>query len=175
VCDPDSGDPVRAGTNLPDIAVDPDTGRVYVVWADARFSGGRTTDVVLSSSGDGTNWSTPVKVNQSPAPVAAFNATVDVSSDGTVGVLYYDFRGNTPAPTLPTTVLLAHSHDAGANWTEQQLGEAFDMQNAPVARGLFLGDYQGLDNIGRDFLAFFSRTGAAADTADVVAVRVSAP
>jgi hypothetical protein len=175
VCDPDSGEPVRAGTNLPDIAVDPDTGRVYVVWADARFSGGSTTDVVLSSSDDGTNWSTPVKVNQSPAPVAAFNATVDVSSDGTVGVLYYDFRENTPAPTLPTTVLLAHSHDAGATWTEQQLDGAFDMQNAPVARGLFLGDYQGLDNIGRDFLAFFSRTGAAANTADVVAVRVSAP
>jgi hypothetical protein len=40
---------------------------------------------------------------------------------------------------------------------------------------LFLGDYQGLDNIGRDFLAFFSRTGAADDTADVVVVRVSAP
>jgi hypothetical protein len=175
VCDPDTGEPVRAGTFLPDIAVDPNSGRVYVVWADARFSGGTTSDVVLSSSDDGRNWTTPVKVNQSPAPVAAFNATVDVSSDGTVGVLYYDFRRNTPAPTLPTTVLLAHSHDAGATWTEQQLSGAFDMQNAPVARGLFLGDYQGLDNIGRDFLAFFSRTRAADDTADVVAVRVNAP
>jgi photosystem II stability/assembly factor-like uncharacterized protein len=92
VCDPDSGEPVWAGTNLPDIAVDPDTGRVYVVWADARFSAGTTTGVVLSSSDDGTNWSTPVKVNQSPAPVAAFNPTVEVSSEGTVGVLYYDFR-----------------------------------------------------------------------------------
>jgi hypothetical protein len=175
VCDPDSGEPVRAGTNLPDIAVDPNSGRMYVVWADARFSGGKTVDVVLSSSDDGTPWTTPVLVNKSPAPVPAFNATVDVSSDGTVGVLYYDFRRNTPAATLPTTVFLAHSHDAGATWTEQQLGGAFDMQNAPVARGLFLGDYQGLDNIGRDFLAFFSRTRAADDTADVVAVRVSAP
>jgi hypothetical protein len=55
-------------------------------------------------------------------------------------------------------VFLAHSHDDGATWTEQQLGGAFDMQNAPVARGLFLGDYQGLDNIGSDFLAFFART-----------------
>jgi len=175
VCDPDTGEPVRAGTNLPDIAVDPDTGRVYVVWADARFSGGTTTDVVLSSSVDGTNWTTPVKVNQTPVPVAAFNPAVDVSSDGTVGVLYYDFRENTPAPGLPTTVFLAHSHDAGATWTEQQLGAAFDMENAPVARGLFLGDYQGLDNIGADFLAFFSRTSDAPDSADVVAVRASAP
>jgi hypothetical protein len=175
VCDPDTGESVRAGTSLPDIAVDPDTGRVYVVWADARFSGGATTDAVLSSSDDGTNWTTPVKVNQTPVPVAAFNATVDVSSDGTVGVLYYDFRENTPAPGLPTTVFLAHSHDAGATWTEQQLSEAFDMENAPNAGGLFLGDYQGLDNIGSDFLAFFSRTTDAPDSADVVAVRASAP
>jgi hypothetical protein len=174
VCDPDTGQPVRAGTNLPDIAVDPNTGRMYVVWADGRFSGG-TTDVVLSSSGDGINWTTPVKVNQTPAPVSAFNGTVDVSSDGTVGVLYYDFRRNTPARTLPTTVLLAHSHDAGATWTEQQLDGAFDMQKAPDARGLFLGDYQGLDNIGPDFLAFFSRTRAGQNTADVVSVRVTAP
>jgi hypothetical protein len=175
LCDPDTGEPVRAGTNLPDIAVDPTSGRMYVVWADGRFSGRTTTDVVLSSSANGTDWTTPVKVNQTPTPVSAFNATVDVSSDGTVGVLYYDFRQNTPDPTLPTTVLLAHSHDAGATWSEQQLSGAFDMQNAPEARGAFLGDYQGLDNIGPDFLAFFSRTTAAPDTADVVAVRVSAP
>jgi hypothetical protein len=165
VCDPDTGQPVRAGTTVPDIAVDPTSGRLYVTWADARFSGG-TTDVVLSSSADGINWTTPTKVNQTPA---------GVSSDGTVGVLYYDFRQNTPAPGLPTTVFLAHSHDAGATWTEDQLDGAFDMQNAPDADGLFLGDYQGLDNIGPDFLAFFARTEAAQDTADVVAVRVSAP
>src|SRR3954447_26407323 len=174
VCDPDTGQPVRAGTNLPDIAVDPTSGRMYMVWADGRFSGS-TTDVVLSSSDDGTNWTPPVKVNQTPAPVAAFNATVDVSSDGTVGVLYYDFRENTPAPTLPTTVFLAHSHDAGATWAEQPISGAFDMQHAPDAFGLFLGDYQGLDNIGPDFLAFFSRTRAGQDTADVLSVRVSAP
>jgi hypothetical protein len=174
VCDPDTGQPVRAGTNVPDIAVDPTSGRLYVTWADARFSGS-TTDVVLSTSDNGITWTTPVKVNQGPAAVPAFNATVDVSSDGTVGVLYYDFRQNTPAPTLPTTVFLAHSHDAGATWTEQSIGGAFDMQNAPDAFGLFLGDYQGLDNIGRDFLAFFSRTRTAQDTADVVGVRVSTP
>ena len=68
-----------------------------------------------------------------------------MSSDGTVGVLYYDFRDNTPAEGLPTTVLLAHSHDAGVTWDDEELlGGPFDMENAPFARGLFLGDYQGL-------------------------------
>jgi hypothetical protein len=176
VCDPDDGDAVRAGTFIPDIAVDPVTGRVYVVWADARFSGGAFPDVVLSSSLDGRTWTTPVKVNQTPVAAPAFNATVEVSSDGTVGVLYYDFRDNVPAPDdLQTTVLLAHSHDAGVTWDEQLLDDPFDMQNAPVARGLFLGDYQGLDSIGRDFLAFFAVTTGAENSADVVAVRASAP
>ena len=60
-------------------------------------------------------------------------------------------------------------------WDEQQVDGTFDMQNAPFARGLFLGDYQGLDSIGRDFLAFFSVTTGAENSADVVAVRASAP
>jgi hypothetical protein len=175
ICDPDNSAPVRAGSNIPDVAVDPVSGRMYVVWADGRFSQGTHTDVVLSSSTDGTKWTKPVKVNQTPVPVAAFNPAVEVSSDGTVGVLYYDFRSNDPSPGLPTAVFLAHSHDAGRTWTEQQLGDPFDMENAPAARGLFLGDYQGLAATGRDFLAFFARSGAAKNTADVVAVRASAP
>ena len=52
---------------------------------------------------------------------------------------------------------------------------SFDMENAPVARGYFLGDYQGLTAIGRDFLAFYSRTTAAPDSADIAAVRITAP
>ena len=176
VCDPDTGEPVRAGTDIPDVAVDPTTGAMYVVWADARFSGGTRTDIVLSRSADGgRTWSSPVKVNRTPVPAAAFNGTVEVSEDGTVGVLYYDFRGNTAAPGLPTDVFLAHSHDGGASWSEQHLGGPFDMENAPFARGYFLGDYQGLTAIGTDFLAFFSVSTAANDSADVVAVRTTAP
>jgi hypothetical protein len=171
ICDPDDDRPVRAGTNIPDIGVDPESGRVYVVWADGRFSGGDHPDVVISSSADGRSWTTPVRVNQTPVPAAAFNAAVEVSDDGTVGVLYYDFRSNTSAPGLPTSVVFAHSHNGGATWGEQLLDQPFDMEHAPFARGLFLGDYQGLDTIGTDFLAFYSRTTSAQNSADVVAVR----
>jgi hypothetical protein len=176
ICDPDTNQPVRAGTNLPDIGVDPNTGAVYVVWADGRFSGGARPDVVLSRSSDGgRNWSTPIKVNQTPVPAAAFNATVEVSSDSTVGVEYYDFRNNTAAPGVPTDVFLTHSHTAGTTWSEQHIGGPFDMEKAPFARGYFLGDYQGLTAIGKDFLAFFSQSTAANSSADVVAVRLTAP
>jgi hypothetical protein len=176
VCDPDTNQPVRVGTNLPDIGVDPNTGAVYVVWADGRFSGGARPDVVLSrSADDGRTGSTPVKVNQTPVPAAAFNPAVEVSSDSTVGVEYYDFRNNTAAPGVPTDVFLAHSHNLGSTWSEQHIGGPFDMENAPFARGYFLGDYQGLTAIADDFLAFFSQTTSANNSADVVAVRVNAP
>jgi hypothetical protein len=79
-------------------------------------------------------------------------------------------------------VFLAHSHDAGVTWEDEELlGGPFDMENAPFARGLFLGDYQGLvaipteDDEGEDFLAFFAVTTGAENSADVVAVRAIAP
>ncbi|QNN54822.1 exo-alpha-sialidase [Nocardioides mesophilus] len=177
VCDPDTGQPVRAGTNIPDIAVDGDSGRVYVVWADGRYSAGARPDVVISQSSDGgRSWSAPAKVNGTPVPAAAFNAAVEVSSDGTVGVSYYDFRSNDATPGLPTDAFLAHSHDNGATWSEQHIGGPFDMEQAPFARGLFLGDYQGLDSAGQDFLAFFSvSTADPNNRADVVSVRLAAP
>lgn len=178
VCDPDNQvDPVRAGVEIPDIAVDA-AGRIYVVWSDARFSGGTTPDVVLSTSTNGRTWTTPVQVNQTPvAAAAAFNATVAVTSDGTVAVLYYDFRNNLPGGGATTSVVLAHSHTAGAAWEPERSlypGD-FDMRNAPVARGYFLGDYQGLTAIGRNLLAFFSVAGAVPGTADVEAVSITAP
>jgi hypothetical protein len=49
------------------------------------------------------------------------------------------------------------------------------MEKAPFARGFFLGDYQGLTAIGRDFLAFFSVSRSAPNSADIVAVRSVAP
>ena len=147
--------PVRAGTNIPDIAVDPNSGRVYVVWADGRFSGGAYPDVLLSSSIDGRRWTTPVKVNQTPVPVAAFNPTVEVSADGTVGVLYYDFReqhrrprGSRPRCSWPT-----RTTPESPGTSKSSLGGPFDMENAPFARGLFLGDYQGLVAIPTDAVA----------------------
>jgi len=178
VCDPDTQQPVRAGTNIPDLAVDPNNGTIYVVWADGRFSGGSHPDVVLSKSTDGgKNWSTPVKVNQTTPAAAAFTPAVAVSGNGTVGVNYYDFRANDGSPGLPTDAWLAHSHDGGATWTEQQLGGPFDMEKAPVARGYFVGDYEGLVGIGaEDFLAFFAMTNAdPSNPTDIFSVQATAP
>src|SRR5262249_12581606 len=99
VRDPDTGAFDRTGPGLPDIAVEPN-GTLYAVWSDGRFSGFTYDDVALSRSTDGgLDWSTPIKVNASPPGVGAFTPAVDVASDGTVAVTYYDFRNNTPDPS----------------------------------------------------------------------------
>ena len=77
-----------------------------------------------------------------------------------------------------TDVWLAHSHDGGATFDagHQHVFGPFDMENAPVARGWFLGDYMGMDAIADpsgpdDLMLFFAVSTAADDSADVVAVR----
>src|SRR5437764_128887 len=76
VRDPDTGAFVRSGAGLPDIAVAPN-GTLYAVWSDGRFSGFTHDDVALSSSTDsGLHWSAPIKVNASPAGIAAFTPSV---------------------------------------------------------------------------------------------------
>jgi hypothetical protein len=168
--DPDTGDDVRTGDIIPDIAVDPDSGNLYAVWQDARFSGGAFDSIALAMSTDGGfTWTPAIKVNATPTGIPAgnqqaFTPSVHVSDDGTVGVTYYDFRNNTPDPaTLPTDYWIVHCHascSSASSWgDEARLTDvSFDMRIAPDAGGFFVGDYEGLTAVGDDFGAFFSAT-----------------
>ncbi len=155
--DPETGAPVRDGAIIAQLAIGP-RGRVVVVWQDARFSGGAVDGIALSQSSDGgLTWSAPVQVNRDPT-VPAFTPSVHIRNDGTIGVTYYDFRSNTVDPaTLPTDYWLARSRD-GLTWRESRVSQAFDLAKAPVARGYFLGDYQGLVSLGPLFLPFYVKT-----------------
>jgi hypothetical protein len=178
--DPETGVPLRTGADiggaLPDIAVDPGSGALYVVWEDSRFSGTHD-DIALSKSIDGgRTWTAPVKVNQTPVPVFAFTPAVDVLPNGTVAVTYYDIRNNTPAPGLLTDYFVVHSHNGGATWSESRITPtSFDDETAPVSRGYFIGDYQGLANNGSTFRPFFVQTnsGNLANRTDVFATTVA--
>jgi hypothetical protein len=162
--DPDTGFPLRTGADigggLPDIAVDPSSGDLYVVWEDSRFTGTHN-DIAMSKSTDGgLTWSAPKKVNQTPTPVGAFTPMVDVLADGTLAVTYYDIRNNTADPNrLDTDYFVAVSHNGGSSWQESRITPAsFDDTTAPVSRGYFLGDYQGLADNGTAFKSFFVQT-----------------
>ena len=165
---PDDGSPLRVGDYLPDIAVDMDSGAAYIAWSDAQ--GGAVNHVVLSRSTDGgRHWSTPVPVSD-PA-VESFNHAVEVTETGSVAVLYYNIRNNTPAPGLPTDVWLTHSEDGGRTFAgDDHLFGPFDFTLAPesVGRGPFVGDYMGLENTtGDDLVAFYAVSLAESDS-DVI-------
>jgi hypothetical protein len=180
--DPDSGFPVRTGDLLPDAAVDPNNGNLFVVWHDARFSGGGYNEVALAMSGDGgRSWTAPVAVPRPLEGVAApnrqaFTPQVHVSADGRLGVSYYDFRHNDGADgDTETDYYLSECATPNAtepdlcagDWTETRVtAESFDLRQAPVANGLFLGDYVGLTDVPGAFAAAFS-VSAAGDPASI--------
>jgi hypothetical protein len=168
VTDPETGDDVRTGDIIPDVAVAPN-GDLYAVWQDARVNGGGADGIALSRSTDGgLTWSPRIKVNKTPTNIPignqqAFTPSVDVAGDGTVAVTYYDFRFNTAAADLKTDYWIVHCHAAcnnAASWGgEVKLTDvSFDMRQAPNAGGFFTGDYEGLASMGTDFGAFFGLT-----------------
>ena len=177
VKDPDTGQLVRTGDINPDVAVDRSSGALYLVWQDARFSGGARAGIAFSKSTDGgRTWSAPVQINQ-VSSVSAFTPTVHVADDGTIGVSYYDFRNNTDSQPLDTDYWLVHSHDGGATWTdENHIAGPFDMKWAPDSpgRGFFVGDYEGLTAVGNSFLPFFVQANSdnANNASDVYSTRV---
>ena len=192
VIDPDSPLPQgvearhRTGDINAEIAVDRDTGAVYLVWQDSRF--GPRSSIALSQSLDGgLTWSSPIKVNQTPDLAnnlneQAFLPMVQVLDDGTVGVFYYDFRSNTAdnGATTPTEAFIAHCHpdsedcSVAGSWGEEVpvTDAPFDSRKAPVARGFFLGDYVGLGQSGTAFVPFFTVT-TATDPANIVTREVA--
>jgi hypothetical protein len=174
---PDDGFPIRAEDFLPDIAISPVNGDIYVVWADPL--GTAVNKVVLAKSTDGgRHWTGPTVVSTGGPSVQAYNHCIEVTNSGTVVLTYYDDRNNVLGDGIATTdVWIRHSHNGTQTWEpEQHLHGPFDHYTAPISffapgvpRGLFLGDYMGLETIsGDDVIAFFSST--ISDGADVRAI-----
>ena len=167
---PDAGEPLRDAAILYSVAVNPVNGAIYLAWQDDRFSTATCTTptgsipidgIVFSESDDGgATWSGPVMINKTPANAAnpcrqqAFIPAVVASGDGkTVVVTYYDFRNDTNTPpgfegTDYFALFCSTSTDCTnpATWgNEMSLTTAsFNILDAPVVRGHFLGDYMGL-------------------------------
>ena len=171
--DPNTGKGLRTGEGLPSVAIDQSTGQLYVVWDDARFTGGAVNQILISTSTNGgSSWSSPAIVNSNtPTNRPAFTPTVAVNSAGTVAVTYYDLRSlTTETATLPTDLWRTTSTDHGATFGNEQLVTGpFDMMTAPDAGGFFLGDYQGLGVSGMSFMPFFvaANSGDTANRTDV--------
>jgi hypothetical protein len=160
---PNLREPVRDAGILFDTAVDPNNGNLYLVWQDSRFSGGVIDEIAFSMSTDaGGHWTAPVKINKTPNRAnqlreAAFVPTIAVNEDGVLAVTYYDFRRDDNTGELADQFALfcnpASSNCANAaNWGRERrlTPQAFDILDAPVAIGHFLGDYMGSEAVTAD-------------------------
>lgn len=169
--DPDNGKQIRDGGNIPEVAVDGRTGRIYVTWAGTGMSTSGSAIGLVSSGDGGRTWTRPIRVDQSPSSVLngdgqAFTPNIAVTADGTVGVSYYDLRSNTSAPGLPTQRWMVTCQGAVCVrtprvWTESHIFGPFDMELAPLitsTQEYFLGDYMGQTTVGRAFLTLTSGT-----------------
>jgi hypothetical protein len=97
-----------------------------------------------------------------------------VRTDGTVGVLHYDLRSDTPDPaTLLADAWLLTSAD-GSTWRETRVTGPFDMTQAPDASGaLFLGDYFGLVGAAGSFTPLYvTSSGNTQNRTDVFVKRI---
>lgn len=133
-------------SSLPSLACDPQTGQLYLAWADAARD---DADVLLTTSHDGQRWATPLRVNDDPPSDNAhqFAPQVTVAPHGTVSITFYDSRRDPTGKLID--LFLAQSTTRGATFLANRRVSAQNWDpsvGAPTqANGdEFLGDYQGL-------------------------------
>ena len=172
---PDGHEAVRDGSTIFSVASDDKSGAIYLVWQDFRFNPGtQVSDVAFSQSLDGgATWSAPAMINKTPQNLSnplrqqAFLPTVVVAGDGTIAVTYYDFRNDVGTPGIELADFFAafckpSSGDCslGASWGHELklTPNSFNMRDAPVAGGHFMGDYMGLVASGKHVWPVFGQT-----------------
>jgi hypothetical protein len=136
---------------LPSAEVDA-AGRVYVVWQDCRFrSGCAANDAVMSTSTNGTTWSSVVRI-----PIASLSSTIDVfipsigvdrttsGSTARLGVTTYGYPNRScSASTCRLYAAFVSSTDGGATWSAPQIlfGPITLSWLANTNQGRMVGDY----------------------------------
>jgi hypothetical protein len=151
---------------FPSLAIDRSggarNGTLYITWNDGvngvtpdgfpPFAGATYNfgDVFVSrSSNGGANWSVPVKVNDNTdaddSPADHYLPGVAVSSDGSVGICWYDRRRD------PENFLIdrecGSSKDGGQNWRNHRVTkESFSpvVAQDQLINPVYMGDYDGV-------------------------------
>lgn len=142
-----SGVPDLRTGGLPAAAIDPSTGKMYVVWQDTRFNPSGLNDIVLSTSANGQTWTTPQVVNPRVTGLDRFTPAV-TAAGGSVYITYRTRASNGTAPTVTEDFIA--STDGGKTFGyEQQVGPPAVVQFAAVSNEqpppvAFYGDYMGM-------------------------------
>ena len=110
---------------LPSAEID-GAGKIYVTWMDCRFrSGCSSNDIVMSTSSDGMNWTSPARIPIDPVsstvdhfiPGIGVDRTTSGSSAHLTLVYYYFPVSNCTFNSCRLFVGYVVSHDAGNTWT----------------------------------------------------------
>ena len=169
VIDPNTGQRLRVGDGLEEVAIEPSSGKLYVVYESStnfnknanQSSGAWDNEILLTTSNDkGRTWTGPTVVHKLASGLPTYTPTVAVNG-GTVAVTYYDNRNLAPGQTanLPTDYWVSYSTNGGVTFgNEHHVAGPFDQLTAPYARGFFLGDYEGLQPSDSGFQAVFVKT-----------------
>jgi hypothetical protein len=134
---------MRTGV-LPAAAADPVTGKLYVVWQDARANSDGRNDIVLSMSADGGgSWGPLTTVNRPDTARLRNRFTPAVAAYAGAILVAYGSREDDDARVF---MRYAVSTDEGGTFgREHRLGGPGRLEFAAMASGLlFLGDYIGL-------------------------------
>ncbi|HET7719533.1 MAG TPA: sialidase family protein [Acidimicrobiales bacterium] len=122
--------PVTCGSRdrcqwIPEGTVDPNSGRIYVVFAQADTATS-DTNIWFKSSGDGgATWSDRKKLNDDDTNLDQYFPGVSVAPNGRVDVAWHDFRNDRyyqPASTFAEELYWDAYHtssaDGGVTWTQ---------------------------------------------------------
>jgi hypothetical protein len=135
-------------------------GVVYVVWQDCRFrSGCSSNDIVMSTSTNGTKWTSPVRIpiDDVSSGVDHFvpGIAVDRNSSGSatrLALTYYFYpNANCSQSTCQLSVGFVSSIDGGATWSAPQTlaGPMKVTDLANTSQGFMVGDYISTSFVGQ--------------------------
>lgn len=160
VYDPDTFRFVRTADFGAQVAMASD-GTIYLAWQSYLFNDRSDSEIaVMRSTNHGRTWSNPHRGN-TDLDGQAFNPSIAVSEDGTLGLAYYDFRRDGQSETqLATDFWFRTSTDGGVTFSDDQhVAGRFDFDAAPKSGSArFIGDYFGMTTVGTTFVSVFTKT-----------------
>jgi hypothetical protein len=132
---------------LPSAAMD-SAGNVYVTWQDCRFQSGCTgNDIVMSTSANGTTWSSVSRITSNGGDHFIPGIGVDSATSGAsakIGVAYYYYpTSSCTASSCQLDVGYVSSANGGSNWSAptQLAGPMTLSWLASTNQGVMVGDY----------------------------------
>lgn len=140
---------------------------VYVVWEDCRFrTGCASNDLVMSTSSDGTHWTTPARIPIDAVTSGADHFIPGLGIDPTTGgstahlglTYYYYPQANCAPTTCGLYVGFISSDDGGNTWSAATpvAGPMALSWLAPTSQGQMVGDYIATSFAGGKAYGFFA-------------------